>query len=472
MKKRLLSLTLLFSVAIISAQTICENGFAGQFPCNDYDLMSRIDLPEMDANLGNDIWGWTDPLDGKEYALMGLGNGTAFIDVTDPINVEYLGKLPTHTTASTWRDVKVYNNYVFIVSEAEDHGMQVFDLTRLRNVPNAPVTFTEDAHYDEFGSAHNIVINENVPVAYAVGTTTFNGGLHMVDISDPVNPTFAGGYAATNYTHDSQVVTYSGPDADYLGREIFIGSNEDEIVILDVTDPSDIINISVISYVNTGYTHQGWFTQDERYFILGDEFDELNFGFNSRAVVFDFLDLDNPTFFFEFFGPTTAIDHNYYVKGELAYISNYNAGVRIADISAIENQSVNEIGFFDTYPEDDVADFNGVWSVYPYFESNNIILSDINRGLFVIRKSGTLSTEEVSKSNLTMWPNPAQDKVFFSAEDNEKISQIEIYNLLGQKIKVAKQIELEAGFIDLTAISKGMYLVKLNNKVTKKLIIE
>jgi len=472
MKKTLLSLILLFSTISIFAQIPCANGFAGQYPCNDYDLMSRIGLSEMNASVGNDIWGWTDSINGKEYALMGLGNGTAFIDVTDPLNIEYLGKLPTHTLPSTWRDVKVYGNFAFIVSEAEGHGMQVFDLTRLRNVPNAPITFTEDAFYDGFGSAHNIIINENVPIAYAVGTTTFNGGLHMVDISNPLNPTFAGGYAETNYTHDSQVVTYTGPDADHTGKEIFIGSNEDEVVILDVTNPSNITTISTISYINTGYTHQGWFTQDGRYFILGDEFDELDFGFNSRAVVFDFLDLDNPTFFFEFFGPTSAIDHNYYVRGDLAYISNYNAGIRIADISDIQNQNINEIGFFDTHPENNDAAFNGVWSVYPYFESNNIILSDINRGLFVIRKSGTLDVEFESKVEMAMWPNPANNKVFFSLNGNMKTNKIEIFNLLGQKVKIAKQEELEARSIDVSSLPKGMYVVKVNNNFTKKLIVE
>ncbi|TXK75820.1 choice-of-anchor B family protein [Mesonia sp. K4-1] len=471
MKKTLLSLTLLFPFITLYAQTICQNGFAGQFPCNDYDLMSRIDLSTMNASVANDIWGWTDPQDNKEYALIGLDNGTAFINITDPVNVEYLGKLPTHTSSSTWRDIKVYGNYAFIVSEAQGHGMQVFDLTRLRNVPNAPITFTEDAHYNQFGNAHNIVINEDTPVAYAVGTSTFNGGLHMIDISNPLTPAFAGGYSASNYTHDSQVVTYTGPDSDYTDKQIFIGSNEDEVVILDVTNPSNVIPISTISYVNTGYTHQGWFTKDERYFILGDEYDELQYGFNSRAVVFDFLDLDNPAFFFEFFGPTAAIDHNYYVKGDLAYISNYNAGVRIADISGIQNQVVNEIGFFDTHPANDAADFDGVWSVYPYFDSENIILSDINRGLFIIRKSGTFSTEEYNKAELSMWPNPAKNRVFFSLS-RRGIDQIEVFNMLGQKVKNASAIDLKTKSIDVSSLSKGMYVVKVNNLTTKKLIVE
>jgi len=327
------------------SQTPCENGFAGQYPCNDFDLMSQIDLNTLSASSGNDSWGWTDPEDGKEYALMGLTNGTAFIDISSPTNPIYLGKLPTHTDASQWRDIKVYGNYAFVVSEAPGHGMQVFDLTRLRNVNNAPATFTNDAHYDGFGRAHNIVINPEQPYAYAVGTSTYNGGAHIVDISDPLNPDLAGGYSGSFYTHDAQVVTYNGPDLDYAGREIYLGSNEDEVVFVDVTDKSNPTLISDISYTNVSYTHQGWLTEDQRYFFLGDETDEINPGaINTRTIIFDLEDLDNPVIHQEYFGPTDAIDHNGYIKGDIFYLSNYTAGIRIIDISGVGAEEINEVG--------------------------------------------------------------------------------------------------------------------------------
>jgi choice-of-anchor B domain-containing protein len=267
--------------------------------------------------------------------------------------------------------------------------MQVFDLTRLRNVANVPEVFTADAHYTGFGSAHNMVINEANGYAYAVGTGTFSGGPHFVDISDPLNPVAAGGYAADAYSHDAQVVTYNGPDTDYTGKEILIGSNVNEVVIVDVTDKANPTRISTINYANIGYTHQGWFTEDMRYFILGDELDERNFGINTRNIVFNFSDLDNPTFHMDYIGPTTAIDHNGYVKDNLFFLANYSAGVRMIDIANIGSSTMTEVGFFDTNPLNDNASFNGVWNVYPFFASGNIILSDINRGFFIIRKSGT-----------------------------------------------------------------------------------
>lgn len=371
-----------------SGFTPCENGMAGDYPCDGFDFVGLVTLSEMDAGRANDVWGWTDSTTGKEYALAGVDDGTAFIDISgdDPI---YLGKLPTATGASTWRDIKIFGDYAYIVSEANNHGMQVFDLTKLRNV-STPQDFSSDALYTGIGNAHNIVINEEMGFAYPVGTARgdeFNGGVHFIDISDPMNPTGVGGYGDSGYTHDGQVVSYNGPDADYAGREIFIGSNENRIVIVDITDKSSPASIADLSYGQLGYTHQGWFTDDQRFFILGDEVDEINFGFNSRTLVFDFEDLDSPSLHMEYLGPTGAIDHNGYVKGDEYYLANYTAGMRLIDISDIENENMSETGFFDTFPANNTASFNGVWSVYPYFESGKILINDSNSGLFVVQKS-------------------------------------------------------------------------------------
>lgn len=373
--------------------TICENGFAGIYPCNGYDLISNIPLTTFEATSGNDSWGWTDPTTGNEYVIMCLNNGTVFIDITEPAEPVYLGKLPTASVSSSWRDAKVYNNHAFIVADnAPGHGMQIFDLTRLRLVTDPPVIFTSDAHFTGFGSAHNIVINETSGYAYVVGTSragTYAGGPLFINIQDPKNPIDEGGFGAGGYSHDAQVVTYSGPDTDYTDQEILISSNENEVVIADVSNKANPVSISTISYSNVGYTHQGWFTEDMTYFILGDELDEQALGHDTRTIIFDFTDLDNPVIHMQYFGPTAAIDHNGYVKGDTFYQANYTAGVRMIDISDIENSTLTETGFFDTYPSNNSASFNGAWNVYPYFSSENIVISDINSGLFIIRKSGT-----------------------------------------------------------------------------------
>lgn len=382
------ALSMLFSFLSASSQNPCVDGLsAGIYPCDNVDLLAFMGPNDLAGNPNvdyNDIWGWTDPLDGKEYVLLGQVDGTSFVDITDPVNPVYLGFLPTHTTSSLWRDIKVYDNYAFIVAEASGHGMQVFDLTRLRTaVP--PETFTEDAHYGNFGNCHNIVINPEVARAYGVGSNTFAGGLHIVDISDPLNPVIAGDFAADGYTHDAQVVTYNGPDAAYVGRQIAFNSNENTLTIVDVEDPTDTQELSSTGYSNVAYAHQGWLTEDHRYFLLGDELDESNFGNNTRTIIFDCLDLDNPVVIGEYLSSAAAIDHNLYIKGDLVYQSNYRAGLRVLDGSDIANANLSEIAFFDVYPSSDAAQFNGSWSNYPYFDSGVIAVSHIEEGLFLLK---------------------------------------------------------------------------------------
>lgn len=475
MKIKLLPL-LILSCGFIFAQTPCVNGFAGPYPCEGYDLQSQIDLNVLDAGLGNDSWGWTDPETEKEYVVMCLSNGTAFIDISDPVNPIYLGKLPTQTESTTWRDAKVYNNHAFIVSEASGHGMQVFDLTRLREVNNPPVTFTNDAHFDEFGSAHNIVINEENGYAYVVGTQQFSGGPFIVNIENPTNPTFVSGYSADDYTHDAQVVVYTGPDQEHVGKELYIGSNENEIVILDVTDKSDVQFISSVSYTNVAYSHQGWFTEDQRFFLLGDEIDEIDFGFNTRTVVFDFTDLDNPSQSFDYSGPTPAIDHNGYVKGDKFYLANYTAGMRVIDVSDLDNHTSQnptmvETGFFDTHPSSDDVGFDGAWSIYPYFASGNIVISDMNRGFFLVKDPTILSTESFSKDTFSLFPNPAKNYVTFESQ-NTPIEKIQLINTLGQQVLSIENNNTIKRTIDISSLNPGLYFVVLNGTITKKLMVK
>ncbi len=471
MKNSLLVFALFAGTIFSFGQTPCVGGSAGGYPCNGYDLQSHIPLSVFNTSGANDSWGWTDPQDGKEYVLMGLENGTAFIDISDPINPVYLGKLPTQTSATTWRDIKTYSDHAFIVSEAGGHGMQVFDLTRLRNVSSPPETFTADVVYNGFSNAHNIVINEDTGYAYAVGTDTYSGGAHFVDISDPLNPVAAGGFAADGYTHDAQVITYNGPDSDYTGREIYIGSNGSEqlISIVDVTDKNNPVGISTLSYTNVGYTHQGWFTEDHRYFLLGDEFDESNVGFNTRTIIFDLNDLDNPVQHFEYFGPTSAIDHNGYVLGDTYYLGNYSAGLRVIDISDIGNQNMTEIGYFDTYLNNNDANYSGVWNVYPYFASGNIQINDRSGGFFLVKESSLSTTDSELASNLAVYPNPASDQLNIETNDI-RISSVSIVDIVGKVLLSEENLDTTQKVLDISSLSNGIYFVNVNNSTTKRII--
>lgn len=387
MTKHGLLLLTLFLATFINAQNLCEDGLAaGLYPCNNVDLLAHMDVAALGGgNEMNDIWGWVDDVSGREFAIIGKLNGTAFVEITDPLNPVLLGNLPTHTINSIWRDIKVYQDHAYIVSEAGGHGMQVFDLNQLLSIANPPLTFTETAHYAGFGNAHNIVINPEEAIAYAVGTNTFSGGLHIIDISNPINPVIIGDYATDGYTHDAQVVTYNGPDATYQGLQIAFNCNEDAVTIVDVEDPTDTQTISVTGYPGSAYAHQGWLTDDHRYFLQNDELDETNNGTNTRTFIWDVQDLDNPIFLGFYESALAAIDHNLYNDKNLCYQSNYRGGLRILDIQDVANGNLSEVAFFDMYPSSNSSQFNGAWSSYPYFPSGVIAVSHIEEGLFLLQ---------------------------------------------------------------------------------------
>ena len=209
--------------------------------------------------------------------------------------------------------------------------MQVFDLEQLLDVSNPPVEFEETAHYAGFGSAHNIAICEESGFAYGVGTTTAEGGLHIVDVNDPLNPVIAGTFSEDGYTHDVQVVIYTGPDQEHVGDEVAFACNEDELTLVNCTDKSDCQLLGKTTYPGNVYAHQGWLTEDQRYFILDDEIDE-NAGVApfTRTHVFDVQDLENPTYVGFYEAETTSSDHNLYTLGDLVIAGNYRGGVRIA----------------------------------------------------------------------------------------------------------------------------------------------
>ncbi|HUF49344.1 MAG TPA: choice-of-anchor B family protein [Longimicrobiales bacterium] len=393
--------------AVTGRTVACQNGQASHFNCGNVELMAFLPINEIGGGRGvrlNDIWGWTDPMTNRDYALVGRTNGTSFVDVTDPNNPRYLGDLPMTpgARANAWRDIKVYRDHAYIVADgAGNHGMQVFDLARLRNV-REPQQFTADATYDRIASAHNIVINEESGTAYAVGSNsggdTCGGGLHMIDIREPKRPGFMGcfadprtGNAGTGYSHDAQCVTYSGPDTKYAGREICFGSNETALSIADVTDRNAPVALSRASYPNVQYSHQGWLTPDQRFFYMNDEGDEVSGVVpKTRTIIWDVSDLDDPQVAGQFLGATAASDHNLYIVGDTMYQSNYASGLRIIDIS--DRRNPREIGFFDSVPVgDNEPGFTGSWSNYPYFRSGIIIFTSIGEGLFIVKPRRPIS---------------------------------------------------------------------------------
>jgi choice-of-anchor B domain-containing protein len=361
----------------------CTAGTAGNHNCDGISLRKRVSLAEMGGGSGNDLWGWVAPTTGKEYALMGLSNGVSFVDISDPESPVVIGRLPTQTVTSVWRDIKVYEDHVFIVADAAGaHGMQVFDLSRLASaVP--PATFGPDVVYSDFGSAHNIAINDDTGFAYVVGSNTCNEGLHMIDVSIPINPLFAGCHSAFE-VHDTVCTIYDGPDAAHVDKEICFSAAEDRVEIVDVSIKGAPATLGTTGYPGLAFVHQAWPTEDLRYLFVNDEIDEGVNGGPTRTLVIDIADLDAPAHAFTYEAATSSRDHNLYVVGNRMFQANYTTGLRVLEFMDPGLGEIGEVAFFDTYPANDSIAFDGAWSVYPYFPSGNIIVSDSSNGLFIL----------------------------------------------------------------------------------------
>ena len=400
-------LAVLFLLAILSASAKpiaaytsdvpCTNGTAAGYACQNIDLIAHLPLEDIGGDptngvLASDIWGWTSPTTNKEYVLIGLRDGTSFVDISDASNPIYLGKLPSHQAGlSDYRDIKVYKNHAYIVGDQPytNHGMQIFDLTQLETVANPPLTFSETAHYNGIKYAHNLWINEATGFAYLLRTDTCNGSTHIVNINNPTSPTAAsttGCNEVNGADSDTECIIYNGPDSDYAGQEICFTGSDDTATISDVTNKSNPITIADFAYPNIRRAHQGALTSDGNFWLISDTMDEAMLGFNTRTIVIDVTDLDNPQYVGYRDHGTTARDHNIYVNNNLAYMTNWRAGFRVADMTNFNNWQ--EIAYFDTYPANNNVNVkSGAWSHYDWFDSKTIAVSDVEGGLFLLRIS-------------------------------------------------------------------------------------
>ena len=344
------------------------------FTSENVQLKSWLPLNELDnADSGNDCWGYVSP-SGREYALMGTSSGTVIVEITNPGNAQVVASLSGPN--SLWRDIKTYGTYMYAVSEGGG-GIQVFNLA---DIDNGNVQTLNSAGS---GSTHNVVIDTESGFLYRTGGVA--DGMYMYSLANPASPVQVGQWT-DRYIHDAQVVTYT--DGPFAGRQIAFccagfsgGWSDTGLTIVDVTNKSNPFVVSQVYYSNAEYSHQGWLSEDRQYFYLNDELDEQYNGGTTTTRVIEVADIENPSFVGTFTSGSTSIDHNLYTHNGMIFEANYRSGLRVFDASNPTNPT--QYGYFDTYPSNDNASFNGLWNVYPYFPSGTVIGSDLERGLFV-----------------------------------------------------------------------------------------
>jgi choice-of-anchor B domain-containing protein len=385
--------------ACATPAVVCTNGMSGPYPCSGVDMLSRVALADMMARSGNAVWGGVESKGHREIAIVGLNNGTAFVDISKPRCPVVVGKMASTTGQSPSRDVKALGDYALAVAEIQNHGLQIFDMKKLGSEA-VTTTVMADMVYKgtdmaPVSNAHNIVVNEATKMIYLVGARSCDGGLHMIDFNDPASPKFVGCGTSGHYVHDALCEVYSGPDTQYEGREICVtyDGQDSAFSVVDVTDKAAPKVISREVYEGGSYTHQGWFTLDHKTMLVADELDEQNSGIKTTTYVFDMTDLDDPKPLQKYVWNSMAIDHNLYIKGQRAYFANYTEGFRLLDVSDAASATFKEAGFFDTNPNSAATQMNGAWTAFPYFASGVVIVGDMVSGLFVLApQASTLGT--------------------------------------------------------------------------------
>ncbi|NNG26415.1 MAG: choice-of-anchor B family protein [Ignavibacteriaceae bacterium] len=352
MKKTLMLCTILcvLTTFVIQAQTNVDLvGTLNQYPSIGY----------------NDIWGYVDGT-GIEYALLGTQHGTSIVRLDDPVNPQEVVFIPG--VPSLWRDLKVHDQYAYVVTEGtgSGQGLQIIDLSQLPTT--ATLVNTIDTWFER---AHNIFIDDGY--AYVIGTNG-GGGMHILDLSNPTNPTRTAYYTGSDYIHDV-----------YVWDDTVVACAEDTYDLVDVTDKSNPQWISSSVALPGIYAHAGWMTEDKRYFYATEEFNSID------ITVWDLVDrttwdLVVPSWQM----PSGSTVHNLFILGNYAHISYYTDGYVILDISDPLNPFL--AGEYSTSSQ---------WGCYPYLPSGLTICSDMDDGLYVFQFNASNIAPVISHSSIT-----------------------------------------------------------------------
>jgi choice-of-anchor B domain-containing protein len=383
----------------------CVQGLAGPFPCRNIDFQAQIALNQFSTvpTSAANLWGFVDLNDNREYAVIGLRNGTAVVDVTDPASPRQVGTVSGNPSA--WREVKIYQHfdvptnqyraYAYVSTEAPNSGIQVIDLTGLPNTVVLATTIGDTSsqhtlYVSNIDYTFNTALPGQEPFLFVAGSRPGNGNWRAYSLANPANPTFVSTVPTAQYMHDSTSLHITDPRTTQCDQannpcEVLVDFNENSVDLWDVTNKVQPFLLSSTSYPNVRYTHSGWPSADQRSLFIHDELEEINLGLNTQIYTMRLDDLRAPSVAISYFGPNTTTDHNGYTKGNYYYVSHYRRGLVIFDVT--NPNQLTEIANFDTFlaPATDSAGTDGAWGVYPYLPSGTIVVSDIINGLFVLK---------------------------------------------------------------------------------------
>ena len=392
-------------------------------------------------NTYNEIWGLN--INGSEIAIIGSTAGTHFFDVTDPQNSSEIAFIAGAYTGPgvIHRDYHDHNGYLYIVcDEGSASTLQIVDIS---NLPNSVNTVYDSNNL--LNKVHNIFIDTATTKLYACAT---GEAMEVFDLSNPDNPIFINTYNDVGHVHDAYVKNDTA----------FLNCGNDGLRIMDYsmvnsTSDSPIELASFTSYPDAGYNHSGWLSDDGNIYAMQDE----NHGYDVKILdVSDFSNISVLATFSSGVDPN-SMAHNGIIKGDLLYIAYYHDGLRVFDISNPSNPI--QVNSYDTYLPNNHISYRGAWGVYPYLNSGNILVSDMQSGLYVFELSvSTLISEQNSKARI--YPNPINSSFTIN---NFNATKVEIIDFFGRKVRT-ERLSQDINTFEKRNISNGFYFFNFYKK--------
>lgn len=408
-------------------------------------------LNHRSSFLYNDCWGYTAP-DGREYALLGVRNGTSIIDITDATNLREIAFI--QSANSPWKDIKTYKNYAYAVTDVQGNGMQILDLSSLPDTVKLVNTYRDNG----FLRSHNIYIDEPNAMLYAVGE--IGETTRAISLADPVKPV--------------QVSTFGSDCHDMYARNniVYVAEASDgSFAIYDLQNAQSPKFLARLNIPSGGYAHNCWLSEDGNYLMTTEE------TFNRTVKYWDIRDLNDIKMVSEFLAPD-RLAHNAHIKGNYAFISHYKDGLRVLDLTDPNN--IQEVGFYDTFPGSSSSLFEGAWGAFPFFDSGKVLISDISTGLYLVKftplstgiaESAGSPDAFVLKQN---YPNPFNPSTVIAYELPQKADvQLSVFNLIGQEVRNLIDEQESAGKKSVTwdgkdasgrMVPAGVYYFKMTAK--------
>ena len=466
---------------VLALLSLCLIGRAQTYPSLNISLLSHID-PEKD-NTGGDgrkysgCWGWVQPITHTEYAIVGTSSQTYFINLANPANPIIKDSVKGKHAGCTWREIKTYQNYCYIVSDdASPNSFQIVDLQYLPD--SVHVVYDGNTYFER---CHTLFVDKDK--LYCGGPTPLGGGtesMHVYSLATPSVPVLVRKLSqdvpSITYVHDM----YVRNDTVYAS----CGPQGIQIVALTASNTFSLL-ASYTGYQYNGYNHSSWLTENRKIMVFADE---VPAGLPAKTI--DISNLNNIVSLDVFKSHTNATAHNpYIVENNWCWMSTYQDGLYLYDIS---NPSITTMyGFFDTSPLYGVNDnfatsaYRGNWGAYPFLPSKIIIACDMQNGIFILnpdnnyKNSVGINEKATPTSVFSVYPNPAKDALKISLINHENaLIKYSITDVLGKIVESNSFTPNETLFqttILTNHLNDGCYFITLqgaNFTETQKIIIQ